>query len=706
MQKIAAFIADERKKSGLTQKELAAKMGVTDKAVSKWERGLAFPDISSASLLASLLHCSITELLSGERTDLSESSNACVKKETDTVFSISRCKDGEVFDISTPGTSAVSPLLFGNNLEHTRADIYGGLSAEILKNRKFAGKPLNLGCADHWHPFGKATCCSFDEKTPYTRHSDTGYHMNRKLECNAQSVVITAESESGGILQREISVQKGREYVFATVAKIAAVAKCGGKNSTLVVSLCKRKTEKPFAKAEILLDSEEWKRYEVVLTPGVTEEDADLRLTLSGKTAVTFGALSLMPKENFRGMRPDVIERLRELGTTVLRWPGGNFAGEYCWFDSLLPRDMRAPFESYMGIETQPQGGCYDNHELSVDDFIALCEKIGAEPYITINSAWNTPEENAALVEYCNGDETTAYGKLRAERGHSEPYGVSFWSLGNEVGYGHMEGDNTPYGYCRIARANAEAMLAVSPDITLCSSGQYAKPEWAVHCANPLKKVAKLVSYHYYNDKLRIASFDELKTKYEQCISFADRCRYRLRELRKRLDPELSISFDEWNTWYEWYTPTNVYAGIFASLMFHIILAEADSLGIGLCCHFEAVNEGLVSVTPTGASLTAQGKIFTLMKEHAGGRIALARDEVLATEKDGVTTVTVVNSSFDEEKDYAFTSRGRCLLAKLFYGKEILPPSDFEEQNAEYSADGEKTVFRIPPHSVLFAKFG
>lgn len=74
-------------------------------------------------------------------------------------------------------------------------------------------------------------------------------------------------------------------------------------------------------------------------------------------------------------------------------------------------------------------------------------------------------------MEYCNGDSSTMYGCLRAERGHPKPYGVQFWSLGNEFDYGHMEGDNTPGGYCQTALENGRKMLEVSPNLSLCSSG-------------------------------------------------------------------------------------------------------------------------------------------------------------------------------------------------------------------------------------------
>ena len=201
---------------------------------------------------------------------------------------------------------------------------------------------------------------------------------------------------------------------------------------------------------------------------------------------------------NVNGMRTDVVQALKKIGVPVLRWPGGNFAGEFNWMDGLLPADMRAPFQSYLGLETQPHTMGYDFSEINTDDFIALCREIGAEPFITINPCWNTPDENAAWVEYCNGDVSTPYGKLRASRGHQEPYNAQFWSLGNEFGYGHMEGDNTPAGYCQIALENGKKMLEASPGLSLCSSGPYPNKEWAEFSAKPLAGISQMISQHYY----------------------------------------------------------------------------------------------------------------------------------------------------------------------------------------------------------------
>ena len=65
-EKIGSLIAKLRKEKGLTQKELANQLHITDRAVSKWERGLGCPDISLLDDLAKILGVSISSLLNGE----------------------------------------------------------------------------------------------------------------------------------------------------------------------------------------------------------------------------------------------------------------------------------------------------------------------------------------------------------------------------------------------------------------------------------------------------------------------------------------------------------------------------------------------------------------------------------------------------------------------------------------------------------------
>ena len=65
--KIGRFIRERRMELGLTQQQLADRLGITDKAVSKWERAVSYPDITILRELAAALEVSVTELLAGER---------------------------------------------------------------------------------------------------------------------------------------------------------------------------------------------------------------------------------------------------------------------------------------------------------------------------------------------------------------------------------------------------------------------------------------------------------------------------------------------------------------------------------------------------------------------------------------------------------------------------------------------------------------
>ena len=593
------------------------------------------------------------------------------------------------------GKGTVSTDLFGCNLEHTRADIHTGLSAQMLRNRKFAGKPTACcGTAAEWYPIGDHAVFQLTYDA-YTRHSD-GYHMHRSHERNAMNVYSPSPEMEAGVGQHELSVTGGKTYDFALVLKTEGPVK-------LRIALTGRKGRGEYAAATVDTNASDWERIALKLTPDTTDDDADLRICLLGGGSICLGAVSLMPEDNFRGMRRDVIALMKEMGITILRWPGGNFAGEYSWMDGLLPVDMRAPFESYLGIETQPHSMGYDYHEINTDDFVALCREVGAKPFITINPCWNTPEENAAWVEYCNGDATTKYGRIRAERGFPEPFDVRLWSLGNEFGYGHMEGDNTPAGYCRIATDNANAMLNADGSLRLCSSGPYPNKDWADNAAKPLAAVAPLVSLHFYGHQPLYHGDAQVEREYYACLEEVEFMRRLARDQRSLLSDELKISFDEWNVWYAWYRPSSVTDGIYNALAAQILMAEAGTCGIELACHFEAVNEGMIRVYPDRAELTAQGQMFKLMKNHAGGQLLFAAPEAVVTRKAGLLTATAVNGSLDSSKELDMTACGKCVEAKLYCSDGILPPSYFEEKDVlEQMQTG---IFRMPPHSVLLTRF-
>ena len=690
---IGRFISWRRADLGLTQAQLAQRLDVTDKAVSKWERGKSLPDVALLSRVAAELRVSVVELLSGESMNVARSSNLDEadgwEREADQATPLTLQR-------KAPEDLLVSPYLFGSNLEHTRSCLYTGLSAQMVRNRKFAGKPTACeGCAMEWFPLGKRAVFALDE--PYTRHGE-GYHMKRTTECNSVSIFNPFQGETAGMGQHGIAISQGEPYLFGMVVKTQNPVE-------FAVSLTDRAGKEVYCRTTFTGEGADWTRFEVELTPQAADPDADLRICWEEAGHVCVGAISLLPKDHFRGMRRDVVEAMKELGIKVLRWPGGNFAGEFNWMDGLLPVDMRAPFQSYLGLETQPHTMGYDYSEINTDDFIALCREIGAEPFITINPCWNTPEENAAWVEYCNGDASTPYGKLRAQRGHQEPYNVQLWSLGNEFGYGHMEGDNTPSGYCQIALENGKKMLEASPNLSLCSSGPYPNKEWAELSAKPLGGISQMISQHYYGYAPHYTSLATVEEEYNRCLASVSRMRDLLHQSRQWLEPSTRISMDEWNVWYAWYRPSSVTDGIYAALALHMLMEEAEKSGIALACHFQAVNEGMLCVKPDHVSLTAQGQVFSRMNRwHMGNRLCSASQEaVVSVDREGRMAVTVVNAAFRSENPVDFSSFGPCSEAVLFSSDTVLPPSEFTVTDVLEQAAGG--TFQMPPHSVLFMHF-
>ena len=93
-----------------------------------------------------------------------------------------------------------------------------------------------------------------------------------------------------------------------------------------------------------------------------------------------------------------------------------------------------------------------------------FCEKIGAEAYICANAGTGTPEDISDWVEYCNLKSEGIWAKKRIENGHSKPYSVKYWSIGNE-NYGDWEmGAKSPIEWGRYVKEAAKMMKRVRPE--------------------------------------------------------------------------------------------------------------------------------------------------------------------------------------------------------------------------------------------------
>ena len=620
------------------------------------------------------------------------------------IFSLNYSK-AQVIDLGS--AADYSPYIFGHNLEHTRAAVNGGLSAQMLKNRKFAGKPSrNEGVASKWFAIGEKVFFTLESSNTYTRHTHM-FNMYRRNEFGTQAIQNIKGGNTAGIGQYEIALQKGIEYTLRTVTKVSAPVE-------LRVELTNRKGDKVYANHTLSLSpsDKEWEICEFTLKSSADDQDAVIRYTFTEQTMVKFGALSMMPSDNFYGMRRDVVANLKAIRPRLLRWPGGNFAGEYRWKDGLLPVDERAPLGAATEIETQPYSDGFDYHEINTDDFIALCREVGAEPMLTINAAWCSAEECAEWVEYCNGDENSKYGKIRAERGFKEPFNVKFWSLGNEMGYSHMEGPKGTDGYVQMVSSHADAMLKVSPDLKLCSSGPYPNDNWVQKSAAALADKAPYVSLHRYSGGSRLYTTpEEIKTSYEQIVGSLSgnvKVAQRMRESLDKTGKKLYISFDEWNQWYAWYRPSCVSEGIFTARMMHFFLNDSNLLDMPIVCYFQPVGEGAIMIEPTSSHLSANGQMFAAMAAHQDGKLCKVAENddysTAATIKDGVLTLTLINAAYDTPRAFDFAIKGKIKEAKLYSSADLTPYSYFEESKLKASAAKDHIRTELPPHSVALLR--
>ena len=166
------------------------------------------------------------------------------------------------------------------------------------------------------------------------------------------------------------------------------------------------------------------------------------------------------PLSDAEGFRIDVLDLLRELRMGVLRWPGGNFASNYHWTDGIGPKESRPhrPELAWGGVDTNSFG---------TDEFLRYCATLGTDPYICLNMGTGTLEEALGWIEYCNEERRTHWAQRRAANGRAEPYGVTYWGLGNEM-YGHWQvGALSAEEYVAEATRWARAIRMLDPDVKL-----------------------------------------------------------------------------------------------------------------------------------------------------------------------------------------------------------------------------------------------
>src|SRR5277367_6392492 len=253
------------------------------------------------------------------------------------------------------------------------------------------------------------------------------------------------------------------------------------------------------------------------------------------------------------GFRKDVLDEIKKLGVPIIRYPGGNFVSGYDWLDGIGPKANRPAV-------LDKAWNSMNSNQFGTDEFLAWCRLAGTEPLLGLNLGTGTPEQAAALVEYCNLEKGTRWSDLRRKNGIAEPYKVQNWCLGNEMDGPWQIGHMTATEYGLKAQDAARQMRYVDPTLKLiaCGSSGPGMPtylEWDREVLEQCYEYVDALSLHRYigntaeETRGDSANFLAMNLSMEQQITETLAVCDLVRG-HKRSPKKLWLSFDEWNVWY------------------------------------------------------------------------------------------------------------------------------------------------------------
>ncbi|MGT2462790.1 arabinosylfuranosidase ArfA [Sinomonas atrocyanea] len=255
------------------------------------------------------------------------------------------------------------------------------------------------------------------------------------------------------------------------------------------------------------------------------------------------------PEADQKGFRRDVLELVKELGASVVRYPGGNFVSGYNWEDGVGPVSERPRRldGAWHTIETNAFG---------LHEFVDWSRVAGVEVMQAINLGTRGVGAARDIVEYANHPGGTYLSDLRKKNGHADPFAIGLWCLGNEMDGPWQIGHKSADEYGRLAQEAAKAMRLVDPSIELvaCGSSGSGMPTfgaWEQTVLTHAYDVVDYVSLHAYYQEHDgdagsfLASAVDMDYFIDSVIATADAVRAKGKHRK-----HINLSFDEWNVWY------------------------------------------------------------------------------------------------------------------------------------------------------------
>lgn len=455
-----------------------------------------------------------------------------------------------------------------------------------------------------------------------------------------------------GILQRDVPVEKGEQL------EAVLWARCQAHPIRIKVVLKPlAHTFQPYAEGEIIIDSAWYKEYRIPLCPHASDSTAAFIISPLEEGEIWLSHVCLESK-GAGVLCPSFTNTLEKLPVPVLRWPGGCITTAYHWRHGIGPRHLRpvVPDFVFKGHVT---------YDFGTEEYLELCEQLGAVPHITINLTTGTPEEAQEWALFC--------AEWYRARGKEPPH--MYWHIGNEHyalwEFGHMTADM----YVQTLKEYVPGIKKAYPSARIVVLGvdEY-DGRFAEHPGGPWREVLlrdaaeffDVLSFQWY----RVDDWiDEEQERLTSVIQSVDRLEGKLLRAKQDLvsfNEDKKLALSEWNLWTQaggydgmgFREPYTAEHAIFAATVLNRLAAHSELVELAEIYHL--INAmGVLIRKGARVEETFMADFFRLYHQVFGGtrmethvectelKDGVAAVEVLAVKKDNGVQLCIVNRSLD-----------------------------------------------------------